>query len=222
MYYVDHSGLIHSIREGAALLVGRLGDLLREDGLGISETIILAESPKTNLEQVKSICSSEDVRLALTKYSSLNERLIEEAKHLVQIGRQNALEIWDSAFTQCLGQHHTIDWDDAWDGAETFFVSYTDDDGEWASNYKKWLLSEDTKTDEDDFETFLQLTGNEQKYERHVRRILRVGLLRSAMEQLGISEPTAWLFRLLDEQVAKGVIPYVVYEHFDYILDEPA
>src|ERR1043166_5861137 len=98
-----------------------------------------------------------------------------------------------------LGPGKDIDWEKAWDEAETHW----DDHDPWSRRYLRWLINTGPVQSEDGFQTFLRKTGNEMRYDGDIRRAWKAGLLKSVLEQVGKAKSEAWIQQLIDEQAAK-------------------
>jgi len=109
-----------------------------------------------------------------------------------------------------------IDWERAWRKAE----NYDDNDFEWEILYEEWLKRNSPKEGKDSFKVFLADTASHEKYEQHVRRLLRVGLLKAVLRQLGKLQGEPWIQQLVDEQVAtKSISDHPHYDSFGGLLD---
>lgn len=218
-YDLGQPWLTAVLRDGMAALFGRLGTFLSEAGFAVPEAVSEASDPRTALGQTKVLCSRPNPASALARYAGQHvkligivrrmaslqaewgealarERQLQEQRRIEQ-ERGGALALWDNAFSRSFGE--TIDWEKAWDKADR----YWDDKDEWGPLYEEWLIEARPKEGSDDFEAFLTATGDMEKYERQVKRVWRVGLLKAVLRQLGKSQPEPWIFQLLDEQIAQ-------------------
>jgi hypothetical protein len=221
-YSVDQSGFLSLMRGELATLFGRLSTFLRVNGFSTPKEVREAENPKSNFPHIAALNTQREVVETIAGYAGFHSELIRAAARVAELEKQwaaavaqdrelqkqrrieqakkNALDVWENAFSRGFGQD--IDWNKAWDKAD----NYWGDHDEWGDRYDAWLIDASPKAGEDDFETFLVNTGNQEKYERQIKRVWKIGLLKSVFRQLGKSQWEAWIQQLIDEQVAMRII----------------